>query len=68
MRDAILDRAFEKRRAVTRVAEECGISTAAVAKWTRVPKGRFEAFASATGIPVAEIEAFYAAAPKRRAQ
>ena len=50
-RDPILVEAFSRRGAVKAVAAECGIRTAAVSQWKRVPEKRLEATAAALGIP-----------------
>ena len=50
MRDDILKDIMDRRGAVTRIAKACGISTAAVSRWKRVPKGRVATVASITGI------------------
>jgi pyruvate kinase len=55
MRDEILERAFEKRGAVTAVARGCGISTAAVSRWRRVPKSRLDEVSRILNIPVSEL-------------
>jgi DNA-binding transcriptional regulator YdaS (Cro superfamily) len=41
---------LEKRGACTAIAKECGISTAAVSKWPKVPAERVLAVERATGI------------------
>ena len=55
MRDPVLDRAFEKRGMVTAVARRCGISTAAVSRWDKVPLGRVDDVAFVTGVPRSEL-------------
>lgn len=45
-RDDDLDRLFQTRGAVKRVADGLGISTAAVSQWKRVPKDRVEQVAA----------------------
>ena len=50
-RDPILVEAFSRRGAVKAVAAACGIRTAAVSQWRRVPEKRLEAAAGALGIP-----------------
>lgn len=45
-RDGDLDRLFQTRGAVKRVADGLGISTAAVSQWKRVPKDRVEQVAT----------------------
>lgn len=50
MRDLILDAALQIRGTVKRIAQRCGISTAAVSRWRRVPKRRVDAVAEVTGI------------------
>jgi pyruvate kinase len=55
MRDAILDQAFSIRGVNAKVARACGISTAAVAQWRRVPKERLETVAKVLGIPANQL-------------
>ncbi|MCP1221352.1 helix-turn-helix domain-containing protein [Acetobacter orientalis] len=50
MRDDILKDIMDRRGAVTRIAKACGISTAAVSRWKRVPRGRVAAVATVTGV------------------
>src|SRR5688572_30241478 len=40
MRDPTLEEIFARRGAITRIATELGISTAAVSQWRRVPDDR----------------------------
>jgi DNA-binding transcriptional regulator YdaS (Cro superfamily) len=62
-RDAVLDRAFSQRRAVTRVAHAAGISTAAVSQWRRVPKRHLAIVSAVTGIPQEELRPDICPAP-----
>lgn len=54
-RDECLDRLFQIRGAVKRVAEGVGISTAAVSQWRRVPKDRVEQVASILGVAPEDV-------------
>ncbi|WP_370287203.1 pyruvate kinase [Roseomonas sp. HF4] len=55
MRDPTLEAIFARRGAVTRIATELGISTAAVSQWRRVPDERVSDVARILGLPPAEI-------------
>lgn len=54
-RDPILEAAMQTRRTVKRIAELCGISSAAVSQWQRVPERHVWAVSKITGIPAAEL-------------
>lgn len=54
-RDAILDRIFSQRMAVTRVSKATGITTAAVSQWTRVPKNHVETVARTLDVSPSEL-------------
>jgi pyruvate kinase len=51
MRDPTLDDIFARRGAITRIATELGISTAAVSQWKRVPDDRVADVARILGLP-----------------
>ena len=51
-RHPLLDELFQRRNAITRVADACGISTAAVSSWETVPKARAQAVAATLGVPI----------------
>lgn len=55
MRDDILTKLLALRGANKRIAAACGISTAAVSQWTRIPAKHVSAVARVTGIPVKEL-------------
>lgn len=50
MRDPALEEAFARRGAITRIATELGISTAAVSQWRRVPDERVADVARILGV------------------
>lgn len=66
MRDPTLDAIFARRGAVTRIATELGISTAAVSQWRRVPEERVMDVARILGLAPAEIRPDLAAPPATR--
>lgn len=49
MRDAILNEIMMRRGANKRISEACGLSTAAVAQWKRVPKRHLQTVAAVCG-------------------
>jgi len=49
-RDPVLEAALQTRRAVARIAQLAGISSAAVSQWQRVPERHVWAVAKVTGI------------------
>jgi pyruvate kinase len=55
MRDPTLEAIFARRGAVTRIATELGISTAAVSQWRRVPDERVGDVARILGVEPAEV-------------
>jgi DNA-binding transcriptional regulator YdaS (Cro superfamily) len=54
-RDPVLVAALQTRLAVQRIARLCGISSAAVSQWNRVPERHVWAVSKVTGIPAAEL-------------
>lgn len=54
-RDECLDRLFQIRGSVKRVAEGLGISTAAVSQWKRVPRERVTQVAEILEVPASEL-------------
>lgn len=54
-RDPVLDAALQTRYMVKRIAELCGISSAAVSQWRRVPERHVWAVSRVTGVPAAEL-------------
>ena len=70
MRDAILDRALQIRGTVKKIADRCGISTAAVSQWRRVPASKLRIVAEITGIPreVLRPDLAEGAPPRKRRQ
>ena len=55
MRDAILEKVFEKRRAVSDIARSLGLTPSALSQWTRVPAGHVLAVQHLTGIPRSQL-------------
>lgn len=55
MRDPILHEILMRRGAVTKLAEACGISKAAVSQWRHVPHWHVETVAAALGMDPAQI-------------
>ena len=55
MRDAVLTEIMMRRGANRAISEACGLSTAAVSQWKRVPKKHVERVASLTGFAPTEL-------------
>jgi pyruvate kinase len=66
MRDPVLEELFARRGAISRIAKELGISTAAVSQWKRVPDDRVADVARILGLPVSAIRPDLGAAPPAR--
>jgi len=66
MRDPVLEELFARRGAISRIARELGISTAAVSQWKRVPDDRVADVARILGLPVSAIRPDLGAAPPAR--
>lgn len=49
MRDAILTEIMMRRNANKRISAACGLSTAAVSQWTRVPRKHVETVSKLSG-------------------
>jgi pyruvate kinase len=64
MRDPTLEDIFARRGAITRIATELGISTAAVSQWKRVPDERVSDVARILGLPPTAIRPDLTAQPK----
>ena len=54
-RDPVLEAALQTRLTVKRISRLCGISSAAVSQWTRVPERHVWAVSKVTGIPAATL-------------
>lgn len=54
-RDPVLEAALQTRFAVKRIARLCGISSAAVSQWQRVPERHVWAVAKVTGLSAATL-------------
>lgn len=70
-RDPVLEAALQTRLTVKRVAQLCGITTAAVSQWRRVPERHVWAVSKVTGIPASELRpdiVYYARCPKQAAE
>lgn len=67
-RDPVLEAALQTRLTVKRIAELCGISSAAVSQWQRVPERHVWAVSRVTGLPAAKLrpDLAYYRKPKRR--
>ena len=68
-RDPVLDAALQTRNAVKQIAALCGISSAAVSQWQRVPERHVWAVSRVTGIPHAKLRPdlpYYRKPAKRR--
>lgn len=57
MRDQALHDALQIRGMVTKIAEACSVSTAAVSQWRKVPKWHLDKVVEATGIPASKLRA-----------
>ncbi len=68
MRDPTLEDLFARRGAITRIATELGISTAAVSQWKRVPDDRVADVARILGVPPATLRPDLEAVPPSRAE
>lgn len=55
MKDAILTEIMMRRGANRAISEACGLSTAAVSQWKRVPKKHLDAVEQVTGVPASEL-------------
>ena len=55
MRDPVIDRILATRGANKAIAEACGISTAAVSQWHRVPRKHLETVSQVTGVEPHEL-------------
>ena len=66
MRDPALEDLFARRGAITKIATELGISTAAVSQWKRVPDERVLDVARILGMPPAQIRPDLTEAPAPR--
>lgn len=55
MRAPILEDIFSRRGAVTAIAAKCGLTTAAVSQWRRVPTKHLDAVAAHTGLSTAVL-------------
>ena len=67
MRDPALEDLFARRGAITRIATELGISTAAVSQWKRVPDDRVVDVARILGVAPTAIRPDLTAPPAPRA-
>ena len=54
-RDPTLEAALQTRLTVKRISQLCGITSAAVSQWQRVPERHVWAVAKVTGIPAATL-------------
>lgn len=68
MRDPALEDLFARRGAITRIATELGISTAAVSQWKRVPDDRVVDVARILGVAPTIIRPDLTAPPAPRAE
>ena len=66
MRDPALEDLLARRGAITRIATELGISTAAVSQWKRVPDDRVADVARIMGVPPATLRPDLTAPPPPR--
>ena len=69
-RDPTLEAALQTRRAVARIAQLCGISSAAVSQWQRVPERHVWAVCKVTGLSAVELRpdlSYYRCACRREA-
>ena len=55
MRDAALTKIMMRRNANKLISEACGLSTAAVSQWKRVPRKHVETVSSVSGTPPHEL-------------
>lgn len=55
MKDAVLTEIMMRRGANRAISEACGLSTAAVSQWKRVPKRHLETVAQVTGVSAPEL-------------
>jgi pyruvate kinase len=66
MRDPTLEEIFARRGAITRIATELGISTAAVSQWRRVPDDRVLDVARILGVTTTELRPDLDTPPARK--
>lgn len=55
MKDAVLTQIMMRRNANKLISEACGLSTAAVSQWKRVPRKHVETVSSVSGVPPYEL-------------
>lgn len=55
MKDAVLTEIMMRRGANRLISEACGLSTAAVSQWKRVPKKHLKTVSELTGIPAQDL-------------
>ena len=70
-RDPILEAALQTRLTVKRISQLCGISSAAVSQWQRVPERHVWAVSKVTGIPANVLRpdlVYYHPCPKQAAE
>lgn len=55
MRDDVLNEIMVRRGANKAISEACGLSSAAVSQWKRVPKKHVEIVAKVTGVAASKL-------------